>query len=264
MTADDRIAGLTAAYKADHAVYEQHRGLRAEGRGPVCLRLDGRSFHTFTRGFERPFDARFEEAMDAACRALLAADLGIELAYVQSDEITILIPQDRVPYDGRLEKLVSVPASLCASAFALALSAAGTELPGPPAFDARVLTLDSEDDALAALAERQLDALKNAVSMLVHWTLVLGEGLTPRQAHDRLMPLNMRERIALSESLGAPFAEVDRARKLGRVHTFELVERTGRNPLSGEDVAFVRRVPVCLDPTPEFRTLERLPWAPTR
>jgi tRNA(His) 5'-end guanylyltransferase len=260
----DRIHDLAAAYKADHAVYERHRDERAGGRGPLCLRLDGRSFHTFTRGFERPFDPRFEEAMDASCRALLAADLGIELAYVQSDEITILIPGDRVPYDRRLEKLVSVPASLCASAFALALSAGGANLPGPPAFDARVLTLDSEEDALAALIERQADALKNSVSMLVHWTLVLGEGLTPRQAHERLQPMNMRERIALSERLGAPFSEVSPARKLGRLHTFQIVDRTGKNPLNGEDVTFQRRVPVCLEPTPDFRTLSRLPWAISR
>lgn len=259
-----RIDELTSAYKAEHGLLERHRTVKVSDSGPVGLRLDGRSFHTFTKDFEHPFDVRIEDAMDAACRALLQADLGIELCYVQSDEITLIIPRDRVPFDGRLEKLLSVPAAVAASAFALSIAQAGAPMPTPPSFDARLLTLDDEDAAVACVSERQLDCVKNAVSMLVHWTLVLQEGLTPRQAHRRLMPMSMRDRMDLCEQLGVPFGALSQARRLGRVHTFQIVTRTGHNPIAGVDVDVFRRELVQLDPTPDFRALTGLPWAPTR
>ena len=36
--------------------YEQVTQIRLIRRMPVILRLDGKSFHRFTRGFEKPFD----------------------------------------------------------------------------------------------------------------------------------------------------------------------------------------------------------------
>lgn len=94
---------------------------RLPADGYVIIRVDGRAFHTLTRGMEKPFDPLFVKAMDAAAVATLKA-LDAAFVYVQSDEITaVLSPYgrkaDSLPFDGRLEKLVTIASSAAASGF---------------------------------------------------------------------------------------------------------------------------------------------------
>ncbi len=60
-------------------------------RVPVMMRLDGKAFHTFTRGMERPYCKWFHEVMWGKAKHLCANIQGAQLAYVQSDEISILL-----------------------------------------------------------------------------------------------------------------------------------------------------------------------------
>ena len=39
-------------------------------RNPVIIRIDGKAFHTFTRGFQRPFDDIFIESMQETAKFL--------------------------------------------------------------------------------------------------------------------------------------------------------------------------------------------------
>ena len=64
-------------------------------RMPAIIRLDGKAFHTFTRGLERPFDGRFALVMWDTAKYLCANIQGAKCAYVQSDEISILLTDDR-------------------------------------------------------------------------------------------------------------------------------------------------------------------------
>ncbi len=41
--------------------YEHVSKTKLIRRLPVILRLDGKSFHTFTKGFQKPFDEKFEK-----------------------------------------------------------------------------------------------------------------------------------------------------------------------------------------------------------
>lgn len=98
---------------------------RLPPEGYVVIRVDGRAFHTLTRRMEKPFDPLFVNAMNAAAASVLEA-VGAEFTYVQSDEITaVLSPYGRkadvLPFNGRLEKLVTVAASAAASGFTRAL-----------------------------------------------------------------------------------------------------------------------------------------------
>ena len=54
---------------------------------PWIVRLDGRSFHRWTRGLERPFDEGLREAMAQSAEAVMH-EAGAEHAFTQSDEIT--------------------------------------------------------------------------------------------------------------------------------------------------------------------------------
>ena len=55
------------------------------------IRIDGRSFSKFTRGYDKPWDIRIKSSMTAAAEALMADVQGAKIAYLQSDEISILI-----------------------------------------------------------------------------------------------------------------------------------------------------------------------------
>ena len=60
-------------------------------RTPVILRIDGRSFHTLTRGFHKPFDKVLNLSMIDTMRFLCENIQGCVLGYTQSDEITLVL-----------------------------------------------------------------------------------------------------------------------------------------------------------------------------
>lgn len=80
-------------------------------RMPIIVRCDGKSFHSYTRGLSKN-DARFNLAMDSTAAALCEQIDGARLAYVQSDEISVLVnpwtSYVSEPWFGnRLQKIVS-------------------------------------------------------------------------------------------------------------------------------------------------------------
>src|SRR5574337_312250 len=92
----------------------------------TILRVDGRSFHTWTRGLQRPYDLGFMDCMDYTALILCASIAGARFAYVQSDEISVLATDfDQTTtqpwFDGVLQKWASVGAACAASAFNHAL-----------------------------------------------------------------------------------------------------------------------------------------------
>lgn len=72
-------------------------------RVPVAIRVDGKAFHTFTRGFQKPFDEVLSNAMQATMMKMCRQIQGCVFAYTQSDEITfILIDYQKLNSDGWL------------------------------------------------------------------------------------------------------------------------------------------------------------------
>lgn len=88
-------------------------------RLPVYVRLDGRAFHTFCRGLDKPFDMEFVAVMREVCQDLVK-QTNAKLGYVQSDEISLAWEDiSKAPFDGRLFKLTSVLASMATVSFVL-------------------------------------------------------------------------------------------------------------------------------------------------
>lgn len=89
---------------------------------PVIIRLDGRAFHSFTRGFKKPFDEIFVKSMQDTMRWLCENIQGCVLGYTQSDEITLVLVdyQNREAsawFDNNIQKMVSVSSSMATLAF---------------------------------------------------------------------------------------------------------------------------------------------------
>lgn len=89
---------------------------------PVIIRVDGKSFHSFTRGFNKPFDKVFIQSMQNTMKYLCENVQGCVLGYCQSDEITLVLIdyQSREAaawFDNNIQKMVSVSASMATMAF---------------------------------------------------------------------------------------------------------------------------------------------------
>ena len=102
--------------------YEKRNQYYLQKRTPVAIRVDGRSFHTFTKGFKRPFDDILMKSMQETAKYMCENIQGAKLAYVQSDEITIiLVDYDTLETDCwfnyRTDKLCSISASMATMAF---------------------------------------------------------------------------------------------------------------------------------------------------
>jgi tRNA(His) 5'-end guanylyltransferase len=137
---------------------------------PALARLDGRAFHSFVRGLERPFDRRLSDLMiDTA--TFLVRETNALVGYTQSDEITLAwVPEvydSPIFFDGRIQKMTSMLAALCAAHFNRRLPAF---LPAEfaerlPVFDCRVWNVPSLEEAANTFLWRELDATKNSISM---------------------------------------------------------------------------------------------------
>jgi tRNA(His) guanylyltransferase len=128
------------------------------------LRVDGRSFHSYLRGCERPFDEAFMADMDAVAEALCAEIPGAALAYTQSDEVSVLFTDfgstgTEPWFGGVLAKQLTIASSL-------ATAVLNERRPGKRAlFDARVFTLSDPVEVANYFVWRQRDAVRNSISM---------------------------------------------------------------------------------------------------
>lgn len=88
----------------------------------TVIRIDGKAFHTYTRGFNTPFDDGLIEDMNNTAIKLCKEIQGAKLAFVQSDEISILLTDFDSLYtsawfDGNIQKICSVSASIATVEF---------------------------------------------------------------------------------------------------------------------------------------------------
>lgn len=102
--------------------YENVSKTRLLRRTPVAIRIDGKAFHTFTRGFARPFDDVLRESMQDTMKYLCENIQGCVFGYTQSDEITlILIDYQKLTsqawFDYEVQKMCSIAASMATMEF---------------------------------------------------------------------------------------------------------------------------------------------------
>lgn len=135
---------------------------------PLILRIDGRAFHTFTRGMKRPFDEEFIEMMNIIGVSLCNDIQNCRMAYLQSDEISFLIYnriESSVWFDNSVQKMCSVAASRAASVGTRWLHEHMPSRTSPIAFDARV-NIYPEKDVVNYFVWRQSDWERNSLQMV--------------------------------------------------------------------------------------------------
>jgi tRNA(His) guanylyltransferase len=149
------------------ANYENRQRYELTRRTPVIVRVDGRAFHSFTRGLEKPFDLTLIKAMAHSAAAVAHEMQGFKLAYVQSDEASFLLTDydtlDTEAWFGYVKsKVETISASLMTAHFnclfdhPVCLSKA--------TFDARAFNIPREEVANYFLW-RAMDWQRNSISM---------------------------------------------------------------------------------------------------
>lgn len=196
--------------------YEEVSKTRLVRRMPVIIRLDGKAFHTFTRGLDKPFDSNFNKAMQDTMKYLCENIQGCVLGYTQSDEITLVLLdyqtlQTDAWYDYEVQKMTSVSASMATLAFNRAIATIVDDLhiiatrmnpeDGKPSelvlwesklfkamFDSRVFNIPKEE-VTNCILWRQLDAERNSINALAQSLF----------SHKSLQGLNRKETVAKME-----------------------------------------------------------------
>ena len=155
-------------------------------RIPVIIRLDGKAFHTYTRGLNKPFDEGLIEDMESTTKYLCENIQGVKLGYCQSDEISLLLTDyetldTQAWFDYNIQKMASISASMATAKFnQLRLQRnVGSQFDYGDNryldsdflndklafFDSRVFNIPKEEVSNYFLA-RQKDAVKNSIAML--------------------------------------------------------------------------------------------------
>lgn len=141
----------------------------SETKLPVIIRIDGKAFHTYTLGCEKPFDAILIQLMDETAIKLCESIQGSVMAYVQSDEISILVypwvNENSQPwFDNEINKMVSVSAGIASSWFT-SISHRLFGSTKPAVFDSRAFTLPMHE-INNYFIWRQQDWERNSVQLL--------------------------------------------------------------------------------------------------
>lgn len=144
----------------------------------AIIRVDGRAFHTLTRAMGKPFDPTFMDAMDSAAVGMCEDIQGAQFAYIQSDEISILVTdlgvKDQQWFGGEVPKWLSLSASRATWWFNRHFMDWSI---GCAEFDSRVMVLPDRHEVINYFLWRQADAARNAIQ-------AVGQSVfTPQELH---------------------------------------------------------------------------------
>lgn len=160
-------------------------------RIPTLIRLDGKAFKSFTRGFQKPFDMILMQSMWDTAIFLCKNIAGCKIGYTQSDEISLLLTdyesiKTDAWFDKNINKMISISASMATLAFNKAFAEKVSELVesfnvmseetfkqlmlykkriNTALFDSRVYNIPKEE-VCNAFIWRQQDATRNSIQMV--------------------------------------------------------------------------------------------------
>jgi tRNA(His) guanylyltransferase len=148
--------------------YENRTRAYLPRRTNTIIRLDGKAFHTYTRGRLRPWDPDLHYSLVSAAIELCKQAQGTMFGFVQSDEISLLLTDyatlsSEAWFDGNIQKITSVASSIVTAAF----NSLEANYSDPFAyFDARVFTIPDPWEVHNYFVWRQKDIERNSLSML--------------------------------------------------------------------------------------------------
>ena len=192
--------------------YEDALRIFLPRRTYVVIRIDGCCFHKFTAGLERPYCRGLADALDQAALFLCQEMIGCRFAFGQSDEYSFLLTDfgredSALWFNGNVQKIVSVSASLFTAAFARAFHSPAVPATKIGAFDSRVMVIAQRAEVEKYFLWRQLDASANSLNMLA----------SAHYSHAALLERSTAEKHEMLHAKGVNWAKQPPDFKRGRV-----------------------------------------------
>ena len=186
-------------------------------RTNTIILLDGKAFHTYTRGMKRPYDLTLMKTMDETTKFLCEKIQGCRLGYTQSDEISLLLcDYDTINtdmwFDGNVQKICSISASMATAKFNQYMMACksqdlldkfGNDLlmqlnlhinPILAFFDARVFSITDNVEVNNYFVWRQQDATRNSIQMAA-------QSVFPHKELQRLNTTKLQEKLLAEKQI---------------------------------------------------------------
>lgn len=209
----DRLGDRIRQYENNETCAKFMNGL------PIIIRLDGRTFSTYTKNFNKPFDDDMSNAMMETTE-FLVQETNAVMGYTHSDEITLILNTDdeksELIFGGKKFKIISNLASLASVKFYTAIKdLKGDTLPEKlPSFDCRAFHVPSKMEAWNALLWRVQDAKRNSVNILARTHF----------SHQEVYGLNVYQLIEmLIEQKGINWFDLESRYKQGIFMRFEKI-----------------------------------------
>lgn len=195
---------------------QQSSDIRLPEKSYIILQLDGKAFHTWTKGLALPFDESFVEAMNNVAMALVSNISNVKFAYVQSDEISLVMTdlgsdKTQTYHGNRVQKIVSTSAGLASAVMTRCFPNKNYAI-----FDARMFVAPSMEAVNDWFTWRQADAVKNSVRAV---------GYSQFSAK-QLMHKNTQVVKQMLQDCGIPWELYDLGLRQGRIVTRHEVEKT--------------------------------------
>lgn len=203
--------------------YQELANYKLMPNGYILAHLDGRGFSNYCKRFEKPFDKIFVNAMNESAIYVAKNVQNCKLAYVQSDEITLVIvdsPESDTFFKYRVSKLCSIMASMVTAKFMQLMM---LELAKTPCsqddlleminketlvqFDCKVWNVPNLNEVYAWLNFRQIDCIRNSKQQFAQTHF----------SHNRLMNKNTDEQIEMVKAeKGIDWEAFENGLKYGR------------------------------------------------
>lgn len=217
----------------------------------AVLRVDGKGFTKLAADLkvQRPFDHAFARCFWAAAKAFMEDDtFRATYVYSQSDEISILLPKDSLPFGGKTRKFVSLGGALATAAFNKAV----LQFLGPtehtPLFDCRLVQLPTKRALEDYFNWRMEDCHRNALNTTLHWKLIQN-GKSARQAGKLMCAISVEEKLGMLKALGFDYErDSEYWMRRGMSYHWETYDKAGYDPIMEETVMVKRRRIAGIDP----------------
>ena len=202
------------------------------------IRMDGRCFSRLTRYFSKPFDFSFRDAMTLTARDVLK-EMGGAYAYVESDEISVLLRPDYDFCSREVEKIVSLSASVATAKFNVEIWNRNSFYPNAH-FDSRIWIGANESAVIDYFRWRMSDSTRCALNGWCYWKL-REDGLSERAATSALYGMGPDGKNELLFQRGINFNDLPAWQRRGTGLRYETYEKEGFNPKTQKFVKCVRR-----------------------
>ncbi len=180
--------------------YEEASNHKLLSKLPVIIQINGRSFSKITSLLDKPFCNKFSDCISSTMLQLCMEVEGAVFGYQFNDEIVIIARNDQssdtVPwYDNKIQKIVSISASVATLHFSNLSHATDLNLMGDPIFLGSTYAVPTILEAIHVLISKQHQNLQVAIHSASFYELL--KKYDKNTIKEMLSGLSMDEKVDL-------------------------------------------------------------------